>query len=48
MYYQSREENNLPKALGLSALVMGVLVLIGFFVVFGGQEIPRYGMGVLL
>ncbi|QBQ40511.1 energy transducer TonB [Sphingobacterium psychroaquaticum] len=48
MYYQSREENNLPKALGLSALVMGVLVLIGFFVVFGGQEIPRYGMGGII
>lgn len=46
MYYQSQEENNLPKAIGLSAAVMGLLVLIGFFVVFGGA--PRYGMGGII
>ncbi|GHE43778.1 energy transducer TonB [Sphingobacterium griseoflavum] len=44
MYYHSQEENNLPKALGLSTAVMGLLVLIAFFVVFGG-DVPRYGMG---
>ncbi len=45
MYYQTQQENNLPKALGLSAAVMGLLILIGFFVVFGGGELPQYGMG---
>lgn len=47
MHYASREENNLPKAFGLSALVMGVLVLIGFFIVFGGDT-PQYGMGGII
>ncbi|SFT10395.1 energy transducer TonB [Sphingobacterium wenxiniae] len=47
MYYHTQEENNMPKALGLSSLVMGVLVLIGFFIVFGG-EIPQYGMGGII
>src|SRR5690606_22957466 len=47
MYYQSQEENNMPKALGLSTAVMGILVLIGFFIVFGG-DVPRYGMGGII
>ena len=47
MYYQRQEENNLPKALGLSAAVMGLLVLVGFFIVFG-SEVPRYGMGGII
>lgn len=47
MYYQGQEENNLPKALGLSAIVMGLLVLAGFFIVFG-NELPRYGMGGII
>lgn len=46
MYYHSQEENNMPKALGLSAAVMGLLALIGFFIVFGGA--PRYGMGGII
>lgn len=46
MYYHSEEENNMPKALGLSTAVMGLLVLIGFFIVFGGA--PRYGMGGII
>lgn len=46
MYYQSQEENNMPKALGLSTAVMGLFVLIGFFIVFGGA--PRYGMGGII
>ena len=46
MYYHSQEENNLPKAIGLSALVMGLFVLIGVFIVFGGA--PRYGMGGII
>src|SRR5690606_30975317 len=44
MYYHSQEENNMPKAIGLSTAVMGLLGLIGFFIVFGG-DIPRYGTG---
>lgn len=50
MYYhqqQYREENNLPKAFGISALIMGVLLLIGFFIVFG-NAIPQYGMGGII
>ena len=44
-YHQQRmEENNMPKALGISSLVMAGLLAIGFFIVFG-QEIPEYGMG---
>lgn len=30
MYYQYKEENNMPKALGYSTLVMALLVAIGF------------------
>lgn len=37
----------MPKALGLSSAVMGILVLIGFFIVFGG-DVPRYGMGGII
>lgn len=44
---QFEEENNLPKALGISSLVMAALVLIGFFIVFG-QKIPQYGMGGMI
>ncbi len=47
MYYQSREENNMPKALGLSTAVMAALVLIGFLVVFN-SDIPQYGMGGII
>lgn len=47
MYYHSQEENNMPKALGLSSLVMAVLVFIGFFIVFG-SDIPQYGMGGII
>jgi len=47
MYYHTQEENNMPKALGLSTAVMGLFVLIGFFIVFGG-DIPRYGMGGII
>ncbi len=45
MYYHLKEENNLPKALGISTLVMTILLLIGWFVVFGQYEEPKYGMG---
>lgn len=45
MYYHLKEENNLPKALGLSALVMAVLIAIGFFIVFSEPSLPEYGMG---
>lgn len=45
MYYHIKEENNMPKALGYSALVMALLTAIGFFIVFGKPEIPEYGMG---
>jgi len=45
MYYQIKEENNLPKAFGYSAIVMAILVAIGFFIVFGQPSIPEYGMG---
>lgn len=45
MYYHIKEENNLPKAIGISAAVMAVLLAIGFFIVFGQPEIPDYGMG---
>lgn len=48
MYHQQyQEENNLPKALGISSLVMAGLVLIGFFIVFT-QNIPQYGMGGMI
>ncbi len=43
-HQQNMEENNMPKALGISSLVMAGLVAIGFFIVFG-QQIPEYGMG---
>lgn len=47
MYYQFQEENNFPKALGISALVMGALIVIGLFIVFG-SDMPRYGMGGII
>lgn len=48
MYYQQhREENNLPKALGISSIIMGGLLLIGFFIVFG-QNVQQYGMGGII
>ncbi len=48
MYYnQYQEENNLPKALGISTLVMAALVAIGFFIVFN-QATPDFGMGGLI
>lgn len=45
MYYHLKEENNMPKALGISSLVMLALLAIGWFVVFGQYEEPKYGMG---
>ena len=45
MYYHINEENNLPKALGYSSIVMAVLLAIGFFIVFGQPSMPEYGMG---
>lgn len=45
MYYHLKEENNMPKALGISVLVMAILVAIGFFIVFSQPEVPEYGMG---
>ena len=45
MYYHLKEENNMPKALGISSLVMAILIAIGFFVVFSQPELPEYGMG---
>lgn len=45
MYYHIKEENNLPKALGYSSIVMAVLLAIGFFIVFGQPSMPEYGMG---
>ena len=45
MYYHIKEENNLAKAVGYSAIVMAVLAAIGFFIVFGQAEVPDYGMG---
>lgn len=38
----------MPKALGYSTLVMAVLILIGFFIVFGQSELPQYGMGGII
>lgn len=46
MHYHLQEENNLPKALGISSIIMGILVAIGFFIVFN-KELPKIGMGVL-
>lgn len=46
-YYQLKEENNFPKALGISAIIMGLLIVIGLFIVFG-SEVPRYGMGGII
>lgn len=48
MYYQYKEEDNMPKALGYSTLVMAVLILVGFFIVFGQPELPQYGMGGII
>jgi outer membrane biosynthesis protein TonB len=45
MYYHIKEENNLPKALGYSSIVMALLFAIGYFIVFGQPGIPEYGMG---
>ncbi|GAA4515768.1 energy transducer TonB [Sphingobacterium thermophilum] len=45
MYYQYKEENNLPKAIGYSTIVTAVLLIIGYFIVFGQPVIPEYGMG---
>lgn len=45
MYHHLKEENNMPKALGISTLVMVVLAAIGYFIVFGQLNLPDYGMG---
>ena len=45
MYYHIKEENNLPKAIGYSSIVMALLIAIGYFIVFGQPAIPDYGMG---
>jgi len=47
-YHQYQEENNMPKALGYSAIVMALLVAIGFFIVFGQPDLPEYGMGGII
>lgn len=47
-YHLQHEENNFPKALGISTLVMASLLLIGFFVVFKAQEPDEYGMGGMI
>lgn len=46
-YHQYQEENNLPKALGISSLVMAALIAIGFFIVFS-EDLPEYGMGGII
>lgn len=38
----------MPKALGISSLVMVVLGVIAFFIVFGQDELPEYGMGGII
>lgn len=43
MRYQ--EENNYPKALAYSTLVMGIIILISYLVVFGGLSIPPMDPG---
>src|SRR5690606_36791344 len=40
-------EKNMPKAIGLATAVMGLLVMIGFLIVFGGDK-PRYGVGGII
>ncbi|EEI92717.1 TonB family domain protein [Sphingobacterium spiritivorum ATCC 33300] len=47
MQYHLQEENNLPKALGISSIIMGILVAIGFFIVFN-KELPKIGMGGII
>ncbi|MGO1520119.1 MAG: energy transducer TonB [Sphingobacterium sp.] len=48
MYYnQHQEENNLPKALGISTIIMVGLGVIAFFIVLG-QNLPEYGMGGII
>jgi hypothetical protein len=47
-YHLQHEENNFPKALGISTLVMASLLLIGFFVVFKAQVPDEYGMGGMI
>ncbi|MBB2953721.1 MULTISPECIES: energy transducer TonB [Sphingobacterium] len=44
-YHLQHEENNFPKALGISTAIMGILVLISFFVIFGTKMPDEYGMG---
>lgn len=47
-YHLQHEENNFPKALGISTAIMGILVLIGFFVIFGTKTPDEYGMGGMI
>ena len=47
-YHLQHEENNFPKALGISTLVMASLLLIAFFVVFKAQAPDNIGMGGLI
>jgi len=47
MHYYPQQENNMPKAVGLSSLVMAALVFVGFFIVFG-SDVPQYGMGGII
>lgn len=42
--YQLKEENNFPKAIGISTVIFGLLIVLGLFIVFG-SDIPQYGMG---
>lgn len=43
-HYQLKEENNFPKAIGISAIITGLLIVLGLFIVFG-DDLPEYGMG---
>ena len=48
MYYnQHQEENHLPKALAISALITLGLAIIAFFIVLG-SSLPEYGMGGII
>ena len=49
MYYHQRtiEENNFPKALGISAIIMAALIGLAFLVVFN-SDLPQYGMGGII
>lgn len=46
-YHQMQEENNYPRAFGIAGGIMGIMVVISFFIMIG-NSLPQFGMGGMI